>query len=75
MSDPALVDDQDIQKLDIVDETHLTAFTDGDAELEDELAELQAKLERMKKAAKPATKSKKKPAAKKKTTAKINQLG
>lgn len=40
MNDPASLEEQDIQSLDIIDEAHLTAFTDGDAELEDELAEL-----------------------------------
>ena len=40
MSTPAPADHEDIQSLDIIDEAHLTAFTDGDAELEDELSEL-----------------------------------
>ena len=40
MNDPASLEEQDIQSLDIIDEAHLTGFTEGDAELEDELAEL-----------------------------------
>lgn len=40
MSNPAPTEEQDIQSFAIIDEAHLTTFTDGDAALEDELAEL-----------------------------------
>lgn len=40
MNHPASDDQEDIDGLAIINEAHLTSFTEGDAELEDELAEL-----------------------------------
>lgn len=55
MSDQAFIESSEIESLAVIDETHLRAFTDGDADLEDELAELYVKtalgyLKRMKEA-------------------------
>lgn len=40
MTGPASAESHDIDSLEIIDERHLATFTEGDAELEDELAEL-----------------------------------
>lgn len=40
MTQPAPIEEQDIDSLAIVDQGHLTTFTDGDATLEDELGTL-----------------------------------
>ena len=40
MTTTAVSDEEDIDELAIVDEAHLTSFTEGDAELEDELGHL-----------------------------------
>ncbi len=40
MTRPAEADEEDVQSLAVVDEAHLASFTEGDARLEGELAEL-----------------------------------